>query len=70
MSDTVGEPDQDDPPGVTLELDEVWSFVLKKANQRWIWLALCRATRQVVADAIGDRSQATCRTLWERIPAA
>jgi IS1 family transposase len=48
----------------------MWSFVLKKANKRWIWLALCRATRQVVAYAIGDRSQATCRTLWERIPAA
>jgi insertion element IS1 protein InsB len=54
---------------VVLELDEMWSFVQKKANKRWIWLALCRATRQAVAYAIGDRSEATCRTLWERIPA-
>jgi len=23
-----------------LELDELWSFVLKKARQRWIWIAL------------------------------
>ncbi len=22
-----------------LELDELWSFVLKKANKRWIWIA-------------------------------
>jgi IS1 family transposase len=51
-----------------LELDELWSFVLKKANQRWIWLALCRATRQVVAYYIGDRSEAGCQKLWERIP--
>lgn len=55
---------------MTLELDELWSFVLKKANKRWVWLALSRATRQVVAYVIGDRSEATCRTLWQRIPAA
>lgn len=55
---------------MTLELDEQWSFVLKRANKRWIWLALCRATRQVVAYVSGDRSEATGRKLWERIPAA
>ena len=51
-------------------MDELWSFVLKKARKRWIWIALCRATRQVVAYVIGDRSQASCRQLWERVPAA
>ncbi len=51
-----------------LELDELWSFVLKKARKRWIWSALCRQTRQVVADAIGDRSEKTCRRLWKAIP--
>ena len=35
----------------TLELDELWSFVLKKANQVWVWIALCRKTRQVVGYA-------------------
>lgn len=54
----------------TLELDELWSFVLKKANKRWIWIALCRQTRQVVAFVIGDRSAETCRQLWEKIPSA
>ena len=50
-------------------MDELWSFVLKRQNKRWIWLALCRSTRQVVAyDAIGDRSERTCRLLWKRIP--
>jgi insertion element IS1 protein InsB len=53
-----------------LELDELWSFVLKKARKRWVWLALCRQTRQVVAFVIGDRSEKTCRRLWEAIPAA
>lgn len=54
---------------LTLELDELWSFVLKKVKKRWIWLALCRQTRQVVAYAVGDRSEATARQLWSRIPA-
>jgi IS1 family transposase len=51
-----------------LELDELWSFVLTKDNKRWIWIALCRRTRQVVAYFIGDRSEASCRKLWERLP--
>jgi insertion element IS1 protein InsB len=57
------------PAAIALELDELWSFVLKRANKRWIWIALCRATRQVVAYVVGDRSRATCQKLWEPIPA-
>ena len=35
----------------------------------WVWLALCRETRQeVVAFVMGDRSRATCERLWEAIP--
>jgi IS1 family transposase len=51
-----------------LELDELWSFVLKKEQKRWVWIALCRQTRQVVAFVIGDRSTVTCRKLWRQIP--
>ena len=32
-----------------LELDEMWSFVYEKTNKQWLWIALCRRTRQVVA---------------------
>ena len=39
-----------------LELDALWSFVLKKANDSWIWIALCRRTRQVIAYAVGNWS--------------
>jgi IS1 family transposase len=52
-----------------LELDEMWSFVGHKAQKRWLWIALCRRTRQVVAYTIGDRSRQTCRNLWQRLPA-
>jgi insertion element IS1 protein InsB len=51
-----------------LELDELWSFVYRKSEKVWVWLALCRQTRQVVAFVMGDRSRATCERLWRAIP--
>ena len=66
LADTLDEAQADD----VLELDELWSFVLKKSNKQWIWIALCRRTRQVVAYCIGDRSEVSCRKLWSRIPDA
>lgn len=70
LSESVIAPDPSNLASMTLELDELWSFVAKKANQSWIWIALCRKSRQVVGYAIGDRSQATCRRLWEAMPPA
>jgi hypothetical protein len=46
----------------------LWSFVGCKARVRWLWIALCRRTRQVVGYVFGDRSEATCRRLWKKIP--
>lgn len=51
-----------------LELDELCSFVRECKNKRWVWLAVCRRTRQVMAYAIGNRGEATCRLLWQHIP--
>lgn len=70
LSETLLEPDPEEPETTTLELDELWSFVLRKGCKRWVWLALCRSTRQVVAYFIGDRSEKSCRKLWERVPQA
>jgi len=36
-----------------LEFDELWSFVFRRKDKRWIWLAKCRRTRQVVAYCTG-----------------
>lgn len=63
-------PDPDIPTATTLELDELWTFVGNKKHQAWIWLALCRPTRQVVGAAVGPRTEATCRRLWNSIPAS
>jgi insertion element IS1 protein InsB len=59
----------DAQPGDVVELDELWSFVGAKRQKRWIWVAICRRTREIIAFAIGDRSERTCRTLWNNIPA-
>jgi len=56
--------------GDVLEVDEMWSFVARKLDKRWIWTVICRRTRQIIAFVIGDRSEATCRRLWEAIPSA
>jgi len=51
-----------------LELDEVWSFVFIKTAKYWLWTAICRRTRQIVAFVIGDHSAQTCQRLWNKIP--
>jgi insertion element IS1 protein InsB len=51
-----------------LEADEIWSFVEKKENKRWIWLILERRTRQIIAVHIGDRSEQSAKALWAKVP--
>jgi insertion element IS1 protein InsB len=51
-----------------LECDELWSFVGRKRQQQWLWLALDRNTREIVGVAIGTRTQATARSLWNSLP--
>ena len=53
--------------GDVLEVDELWSFVGKKAHKRWVWIALCRRTRQIVAFYIGRRDEVSAQQLWQRI---
>jgi IS1 family transposase len=51
-----------------LELDELWSSVGSKAHKRWLWVALNRRTRQIVAYTIGDRSAKSLQRLWKQLP--
>ena len=41
--------------GVESELDEMWSFVTKKSNQRWLWHAIERKSGKVLAYVLGTR---------------
>ncbi len=56
--------------GDCLELDELWSFVFKRRNKRWVWLPLCRRTRQIVCLCHRLSGEKICRVLWERIPSS
>lgn len=38
------------------ELDEMWSFVGKKKNQRWLWHAIDRRSGKVLAYTFGRRT--------------
>jgi IS1 family transposase len=53
-----------------VEADEMASFVQKKANKQWIWIAMDATTRQVIAFHVGDRSRTSAQRLWAKIPEA
>jgi insertion element IS1 protein InsB len=43
------------PRGLSSELDEMWSYVGKKANPRWLWHAIDHYTGKVLAYVFGRR---------------
>ena len=54
---------------LTVQMDELWSFVDDKGNKQWVWLAIDADTREVIGCHIGDRSRESARSLWQSIPA-
>jgi IS1 family transposase/transposase-like protein len=53
---------------LTVQMDELWSFVDHKGNKQWVWLAMDADTREVIGCHIGDRSRASARALWQSLP--
>ncbi len=49
----------------TVELDEFWSFVGSKSNQRWTWLGLTSSTRRIAAVVNGRRTDKNCSQLLD-----
>ena len=59
----------DKPKGrLTIECDEMWSFVFSKFNKFYIWLAIDRDTREIIGCYVGDRSRQSARKLWASLP--
>jgi IS1 family transposase/transposase-like protein len=54
---------------LTIECDELWSFVFSKENKFYVWLAIDRKTREIVGCYIGDRSRESAKKLWASLPA-
>ena len=50
------------------EADEMWSFVQKKANKPWMWIAMDATTRQIIAFPVGDRRGESGKALWAKMP--
>jgi len=50
------------------EADEMWSFVQKKANKQWIWIAMDATTRQIIAFHVGDRRGESGKAFWANMP--
>ncbi|MCA6530877.1 MAG: IS1 family transposase [Pseudanabaena sp. M176S2SP2A07QC] len=53
---------------LTIQIDELWSFVDDKGNKQWVWLAIDAETREIVGCYIGDRSGDSAQKLWESLP--
>jgi IS1 family transposase/transposase-like protein len=51
-----------------IECDEMWSFVGRKDNKVWIWLAIDVDTKAIVGVFVGDRSQEGAKGLWNSLP--
>ncbi|WP_422615185.1 IS1 family transposase [Gloeocapsopsis crepidinum] len=54
---------------LTIQCDELWSFVDNKGNKQWVWLALDADTREIVGVYIGARDETAARKLWASLPA-
>ena len=50
-----------------LELDELWTFVGRKKRKVWLWLAVERASRRIVAWTLGSRGEASARRRWQNL---
>jgi insertion element IS1 protein InsB len=54
---------------LTVQMDELWSFVDDKGNKQWVWLAMDADTREIIGCHVGDRSRVSARQLWQSLPA-
>jgi len=52
-----------------VEADEMGGFVKQKANKQWVWIAMDKQTRPVIAFHVGDRSHESAKQLWANLPA-
>jgi IS1 family transposase len=54
---------------LTIQCDEMWSFVGSKGNKQWIWLAIDVLTKEIVGVYIGQRDKDGAQGLWNSLPA-
>jgi insertion element IS1 protein InsB len=50
---------------LTVQMDELWSFVDHQGNKQWVWLTIDAETREI----LGSSSRESAKALWQSIPA-
>ena len=50
------------------QIDEMWSYVGNKQNQKWLWMVMDTKSRQILAFHIGDRSKRAGEMLMKKLP--
>ena len=50
-----------------IEIDELYLYIGSKKKKRWLWTALCRKTKRILAFHIGQRSRSAVTKLYENI---
>ncbi len=53
---------------ISAEADEMWSFVERKSQQRWLWYVLDRSTKRVLAFVFGARTDEVAKQLADLLP--
>ena len=53
---------------LTIQCDEMWSFVGSKKNKQWIWLAIDQNSKEIVGVYIGSRDRKGAQGLWDSLP--
>lgn len=53
---------------LTIQCDELWSFVGDKANTVWVWLAIDQESREIVGVYFGNRDREGAQGLWQSLP--
>ena len=54
---------------MTIQCDEMWSFVGKKTDKKWIWLAIDQNSKEIVGVYVGSRDKKGAQGLWNSLPA-
>ncbi len=53
---------------LTIQCDELWSFVDNKGNKQWVWLALDADTREIVGVHIGGWRETGAQKFLDSFP--
>jgi len=53
---------------MSIQIDELWSFVSKKGNKLWVWVAIDVKICEIIGLYVGDRSRDSAKKLWDALP--